>query len=895
MKRFLSIFLFLPVLPAQELSTGQAARLVIGQPNYTEQDPISTQQRMGSAAGVAYAGNTLFVADSNRLGATPNNNRILIYRNVSGFIPGIYEEPPQGTRCPACVGVPNVVLGQKDFVASEGVRPPTQDNLRNPVAVASNGTMIAVADTENNRIMIWRSIPSTNMAPADLVIGQKDFASVVPSLTASGLRGPQGVWIDSTGGLWVADTGNNRILYYGVPTQNGQDAKLVLGQPDFTTNPLGISATLPEVTPRNMLSPVSVTTDGVRLFVADLGFSRVLIWNSIPSRNGEAADVVIGQKDFTGGFSNSVIDVCDSNGTDSLGDPAYPPRCSRSLSYPRFALSDGRRLFVADGGNDRILMFSVIPRRNMAAADVVLGQPSMELNQASDGSNPLGVSASDSFRSPTSLAFDGTNLYAADVFNRRVLVYTPGDYALPLTAVRNAASLEVFAVGAVTVGGTAKEKDELTITIEDRDYVYIVAPNDTLTDVARNLANQINANGGDPDVLALQNNTVIRLTAKKGGELGNAIAYSTKTSPNATTTLSTAGANLAGGQNAANIAPFTMVSILGDNLADTTESRDLTSTLPTELGGVQVFVDGTAVPLQSVSPTRVNAQIPIDVADGNSSAAVVRTKRKDGRVTVSSAIGVPIIGQNPGVYAQAGNEPRQALALHYSANATGTISVDGTAQAGDRATVIIEGREYTYSVQEADTLVNVMNGLIELINEKDPSVEAFRSGSFTRIRLRARVPGPEGNGIPISAKVSDGAAVILTATNTELCCANEAGAPVTVDNPALPGETIVVLATGLGAVKPETARMAMTNGVPYAGPELNEPVEFVSSLAGGKTANVLFAGLRVGAVGTYEVHLELNADLPTDPLTQVTIAQSFQVSNIVTVPVVNPKDQVPQP
>ena len=552
-------------------------------------------------------------------------------------------------------------------------------------------------------------------------------------------------------------------------------------------------------------------------------------------------------------------------------------------------------MFIADGGNDRILVYSPVPRENGAAADIVLGQPSMVLNQASDSSNPLGVSASDSFRTPTSLAFDGTNLYATDVFNRRVLVYTPGDYALPLTAVRNAASREVFAVGAVTVGGTPKEKDELTITIQDRDYKYVVAANDTLLDISKNFTDLINANGGDPDVLALQNGLSIVLTSRLGGELGNSITLAVKTSDGATTTLTASGANLAGGQNAAHIAPFTIVSILGDNLADNTASVDLTTTLPTKLSGVQVYVDGTAVPLQLVSPSQINAQIPVDVADGNSSAAIVRTERNDGRVTVSTAIGVPIIGQNPGVYALPGAEPRPGVVLHYSSKATGTISVDGTPQAGDQATVIIEGREYTYSVQQADTLVDVMNGLIKVINDQEPRVEAFPSGVFTRIRLRARVDGPEGNGIPIAVRVSDGAAVILTATNTELCCANQAGAPVTDDNPAVPGETVVILATGLGVVKPELARAAMTNGVPYAGPEFNEPVEFVSSLAGGKTANVLFAGLRVGAVGVYEVHLELNADLPTNPLMQVTIAQSFQVSNIFTLPLVNQKDQIPVP
>ena len=65
-------------------------------------------------------------------------------------------------------------------------------------------------------------------------------------------------------------------------------------------------------------------------------------------------------------------------------------------------------------------------------------------------------------------------------------------------------------------------------------------------------------------------------------------------------------------------------------------------------------------------------------------------------------------------------------------------------------------------------------------------------------------------------------------------------------------------------------------------------MEFVSSLAGGKTANVIEASPWPGSVGVWEVQLELNSDLPTDPLTQLTIAQFTYVSNIITFPVKKP-------
>jgi uncharacterized protein (TIGR03437 family) len=128
----------------------------------------------------------------------------------------------------------------------------------------------------------------------------------------------------------------------------------------------------------------------------------------------------------------------------------------------------------------------------------------------------------------------------------------------------------------------------------------------------------------------------------------------------------------------------------------------------------------------------------------------------------------------------------------------------------------------------------------------------------------------------------------MTALNAALCCANVAGARITDDNPAIPGETIYVLATGLGLVTPDAAKNAIVDGQAYYGPAINDPNSSVSSLAGGSTATVLSAGLMVGAVGIYQVFLELASNLATNPITQLTIAQDIYSSNIIAIPVVQP-------
>jgi hypothetical protein len=886
----------------QEFSTGQAARIVIGQNPFTAQEPGTSEKLLGSASGVAYASDTLVVADGTKLGGTPQNHRVLIYRNVSSFVPGRKDAFPQNDwRCPACVGVADVVLGQPDFTANE-LKPAAQDTLRAPVGVAYNGRVLAVADTDNNRVLIWRSLPTVNQQKADLVVGQPDFTSTTAGTSDKRLRGPQSVWLDAANGLWVADTNNNRVLYFGEVTANDQPAKVVLGQPDMNTNQQQGLLLNPIVKADSMLSPTSVMSDGRRLFVADLGLNRVLIWNTIPAQNAQRADTVVGQPNMLASESNNSKELCDALEPDSDGTARYPARCAATLSLPRAAYSDGQRLFIADAGNDRVLVYDRVPLLDGRPATTILGQVDPTLNQASDSAEPERVASTDSFKTPVALAWDGENLYVSDTYNRRVVLYTPGEFSLPLTAVRNAASPEVYAQGSVVFSGELKKDDELSIKIgndevkdeegkvvDPTEYKYKVKENDDFDDVIDGfIALMVN----DPYVIATPNKDfqAIIFTARAGGVFGNDVTLATAVSPDTSTTVMTSsGANLSGGQNAARVAPFAIVTIIGENLADVeTDISPLDQPLPFTKGGVEVYVDGKIVPLIAVSPTRILAQLPIEVNGSNSASAVVQTKRKDGSLTVSTGVAIPLIGQQPAIYADPGLDPRPGLTYHLSSQATGTVSVDGTAKENDVATVTIRDRKYSYTVKADDTLNTIRDELVRIISENDPEVEAFPSGNFTRIRLRARVAGPAGNGIPFGASANADANVIMSAFNSELCCANEAGALVTEDNPALPGETIVVLASGLGAVKGE-AYDSMVNGMPYFGPVINDVTEFVSSLAGGKTANVLFSGLRYGWVGVYEVHLELNPDLPSNPKTELTISQSFQTSNVVTVPVVNPK------
>jgi uncharacterized protein (TIGR03437 family) len=157
--------------------------------------------------------------------------------------------------------------------------------------------------------------------------------------------------------------------------------------------------------------------------------------------------------------------------------------------------------------------------------------------------------------------------------------------------------------------------------------------------------------------------------------------------------------------------------------------------------------------------------------------------------------------------------------------------------------------------------------------------------------LNARVPGASANQITYTASSSDVGRLVVTPRSTNLCCGNEPYSLVTEDNPAVPGESIIVMGTGLGLTSPQPLDEGLESGKPTPpSPYFLVPLvadDFVSSLAGGKTAQVEFVGLMPGQVGIYQINLKLNEDLPDDRYTPLTIAQVLFISNTITFPVKN--------
>src|SRR5271157_465551 len=166
--------------------------------------------------------------------------------------------------------------------------------------------------------------------------------------------------------------------------------------------------------------------------------------------------------------------------------------------------------------------------------------------------------------------------------------------------------------------------------------------------------------------------------------------------------------------------------------------------------------------------------------------------------------------------------------------------------------------------------------------------DGIRDADVTGVQTCA-LPISDGNNITYGA--TSGSDVVMTSFGSQFCCANVKGSLVTANNPALPGELIMVYATGLGLpVLNDALQALLVDGQQYPanGPITTPPggsPTFVSAIAGGSTADVLQATLLPGSVGLFEVMLHLNPSLPSNAATALTIAQNIYVSNSIAFPV----------
>jgi hypothetical protein len=357
--------------------------------------------------------------------------------------------------------------------------------LSQPLGIAVDTSVtpprIYIADTINNRILAYNY--STQLTPgsfADLVLGQPDRFSNLPegpgSTYSTGLSNPTGMAVDSAGNLYVADSGNNRILRYPQPFNQPagyQFPNMIIGQTSFASSAANIggvkASTLNLAVGRNGLAFDSAGN----LWVADTGNNRVLrfpVAVLTAGANGPSADKAVGQADLVSSLaattvmSKTALSQPTAVAFDTSGDMFVPDQLKRVLVYSPGAgfstpasrilgvavqgqestpaaigavalgnalsvVATGGNILVVDTGDNRILVYSPVglwPPESVQfspSAIAVIGQTAFSGSTVNAGN---AQPSSSTLASPVDIASSQSEVFVADSGNNRILVFPAG-------------------------------------------------------------------------------------------------------------------------------------------------------------------------------------------------------------------------------------------------------------------------------------------------------------------------------------------------------------------------------------------------------------------------------------------------------------------------------------
>ncbi|MBV8845115.1 MAG: hypothetical protein JO307_20095 [Bryobacterales bacterium] len=595
----------------------------------------------GSPQGVFTSGANLFVCDT------------AVHRVVRYDVYGNWSPETVSSPSPASVAV----TGQPDLLSGKvnrGLLQPDATSLSSPVAGAYNTAAgeIWIVDTGNNRILVFPQQAGQYNAAAR-VLGQIDFPYNSPNLIEGrevSFMNQGGIVVDKTSNpphLYIADTGNNRVLGFLDARSVGTDSRtlltqkadLVIGQPDLLHS-------LPNYSPSNvqpsdaltpnstgLIAPVGLAVDANgNLFVADSGNGRVLRFpapfSQLPGL--PRATLVLGQSSFT----STVQD---------------PSAATMNTPYGIAQFNDGS-LAVSDAIHNRILIF-----QKPAGGDFTSGQPAaIVVGQTGFNSINAGSSLAN-LSGPRHLATDTSDrLYVCDTNNNRMLVFT------------NASRSSNGASAALVLPGIGQPEGVAVSTITGESWVTNTGGNQLLrfpefTSLQLNPQPTAGLNSPEPLSVALDpfDNLIV-------GEGANRISFYFPKMYYRHAATYAAGTN-----SPVNLTPgmLALLARYGSDFSLTPAGNQAVPWPTSGLNDIQVMVNGISAPIFRLDPAVVYFQVP-NAAPISGTADVLVLKPSTGQILAAATFTMQAAA--PGIFTanQAGTGQAAATNADGSANSS---------------------------------------------------------------------------------------------------------------------------------------------------------------------------------------------------------------------------------
>ena len=358
-------------------STGKYIRKVVGG---TSAGTITT---VAGTGGSGYTGDGYGVSVSTL--STPHgvavyNGVVYIADTGNNMIRKIADE---GSQESLIISVAGDVRAAASGFAGDGASAWAGPGLMNPsgMAVDSSGN-VYIADYVDHRIR--EIVASTGDVATVAGTGVSGTNNDGNDARTARLSGPQGVAVDGSGNLFIADTGNSAIRKVTGVNTSSTTMSTVAGTlgTGCTIQPCGDGGA---ATSAKLNNPNDVTVDASNnIFIADTNNNRIRKFTV----GGNISD-------FAGNSSGT------SGSTDATGTSA-------SFNLPYGITVDGSaNLFVADYSNNKI--------RKITSGQVVT---TVAGSTSGFSDNSTGTSAQ--FASPRDVWVDGTTLYVADLGNHRL-------------------------------------------------------------------------------------------------------------------------------------------------------------------------------------------------------------------------------------------------------------------------------------------------------------------------------------------------------------------------------------------------------------------------------------------------------------------------------------------